>query len=117
MKSAQENLSDAIHEGMRKIANSITPLGVGGGMDAACGRVESLTEACMGMTAGLCRIADAINNLADAVTEHGAIKPLFPEKQLHSPHYGHKWPATATQSCSSDHASADIKATNAEVLS
>lgn len=74
MKSEQENLSEAIHEGMRKIANSITPLGVGGGRDAAGGNVESLTEACMGITSGLCRIADAINNLADAVTEDGRAK-------------------------------------------
>jgi len=66
MSDKQHILSDAIHEGMRKIANSITPLGVCKGTDAA---VESLTEACMGITAGLCRIADAINNLADAVAE------------------------------------------------
>jgi hypothetical protein len=69
MSDKQHILSDAIHEGMRKIANSITPLGVCKGTDAAGGNVESLTEACMGITAGLCRIADAINNLADAVAE------------------------------------------------
>lgn len=121
MKSEQENLSDAIHEGMRKIANSITPLGVGGGMDAACGRVESLTEACMGMTAGLCRIADAINNLADAVSADQE-RVIVAAKERGSK-FGQQvvWPATkwphTGAACSSDHASADIKATNAEVRS
>lgn len=67
-------MSDAIHEGMSKIANSIIPLGACSGTDATGGTVLSLTEACMGITAGLCRIADAINNLADAVTEEGRMK-------------------------------------------
>lgn len=124
MKSEQQHLSDAIHEGMRKIANSITPIGVGSGRDAAGGNVESLTEACMGITSGLCRIAEAINNLADAVSadqervivaakERGS--KLWTDKQVVWP--ATKWPDTASQVCSSDHASADIKATNAEVLS
>lgn len=119
MKSEQEHLSDAIHEGMRKIANSITPLGVGGGRDAAGGNVESLTEACMGITSGLCRIAEAINNLADAVSADQE-RVIVAAKERGSNLWGgaqHTWPATAMQTCSSDHASADIKATNAEVLS
>jgi hypothetical protein len=122
MKSEQEHLSDAIHEGMRKIANSITPLGVGGGQDAAGGAVESLTEACMGITSGLCRIADAINNLADAVSSD-AERVIVAAKERGSK-FGKqvvwpatKWPDTASQTCSSDQASADIRATNAEVLS
>lgn len=36
------------------------------GQDATGGSVASLTEAVMGITAGLVQIADAINNLADA---------------------------------------------------
>lgn len=123
MKSEQEHLSDAIHEGMRKIANSITPLGVGGGRDVAGGNVESLTEACMGITSGLCRIAEAINNLADAVSADQE-RVIVAAKERGSK-FGKQvvwpaatyWPDTAMQTCSSDHASADIKATNAEVLS
>ncbi len=51
------------------IARAITPNAVGG-RDANDGHVESLTEAVMGVTGGLCRIAEAINNLAEAVREH-----------------------------------------------
>lgn len=36
------------------------------GTDATGGHVECLTEAVMGLTAGMCRIADAIDNLAQA---------------------------------------------------
>jgi len=39
------------------------------GHDAAGGTVDSLTEAVMGTTAGLVQIAEAINNLAEAVRE------------------------------------------------
>lgn len=39
------------------------------GHDAAGGRVESLTEAVMGITAGLVAIAAAINHLAEAVRD------------------------------------------------
>lgn len=48
------------------IANAITPRGCADGNDATGGRVGSLTEAAMGITAGLVRIADAISDLADA---------------------------------------------------
>jgi len=63
----ENNLPDAIHEGMRKIAHAIKPLDCVGGEDSAGMYVDSLTQAVMGTTSGLCRIADAINNLADAV--------------------------------------------------
>lgn len=118
MKSEQEHLSDAIHEGMRKIANSITPLGTIGGDDAAGGHVGSLTEACMGITSGLCRIAEAINNLAVAVSADQE-RVIVAAKERGSKLWGgaqHTWPATAMQTRSSDQASADIKAKNAEVL-
>ena len=49
------------------VASSITPTNVSAGTDANGGHVESLTEAVMGMTAGLIAIAGAIDNLADAV--------------------------------------------------
>lgn len=54
----------------RLIADSIKPLDACQGTDATGGTITSLTEATMGMTAGLCQIADSINNLADAVREH-----------------------------------------------
>lgn len=41
------------------------------GRDETDGHVESLTEAVMGITAGLVRIADALSDLASAVREHG----------------------------------------------
>ena len=51
----------------RAIAKSIA---IGGtGKDSAGGTVECLTEAVMGVTAGLVEIADAIRSLADAVRE------------------------------------------------
>jgi hypothetical protein len=71
----ENNLPDAIHEGMRKIAHAIKPLDCVGGEDSAGMYVDSLTQAVMGMTSGLCRIADAINNLADAVKDGKRMPP------------------------------------------
>lgn len=51
------------------VAIAITPLGDLPGQDAVGGHVASLTEAVMGLTAGLCRIAESIQSLADAVGE------------------------------------------------
>lgn len=51
------SMSKAIKDG-RGVAN-----------DDTGGVVGSLTEAVMGVTSGLCKIADAINNLAEAVRE------------------------------------------------
>ena len=48
------------------LVQAITPLGVGPGKDAAGGTVTSLTEAMMGVTAGLIKLAEAVNRLADA---------------------------------------------------
>lgn len=39
------------------------------GYDEAGGTVTSLTEAAMGITAGLCKIAEAIDRLASAVED------------------------------------------------
>lgn len=51
---------------------AITPRGSGntfitGGNDATGGYVTSLTEAMMGVTAGLCKIADAIDRYTDTI--------------------------------------------------
>ncbi len=51
------------------IARAILPPDTMPGHDAAGGTVASLTEAIMGMTAGLVQIATAIHDLADAVRE------------------------------------------------
>jgi len=51
-----------------RVAKAITPR-VAGGTDEAGGHVESLTEAVMGVTEGLCMIASAIESLAEAVRE------------------------------------------------
>ena len=55
---------------IEKVANAITPLGVAAGQDAAEGKVESLTEAVMGVTAGLMSVAESINNVAEAINDH-----------------------------------------------
>jgi hypothetical protein len=52
-----------------KVASAITPLDAAPNHDETGGTVASLTEAVMGVTCGLCRIADAIQSLADAVSE------------------------------------------------
>jgi len=52
---------------VRNLATAVTDGGQG--KDATGGHVECLTEAVMGVTAGLCRIADAISDLASAVRE------------------------------------------------
>jgi hypothetical protein len=56
---------DKLQHATRMVAGAITPLGIGIGEDAAGGHVESLTEAVMGVTAGLCKIADAIENFTE----------------------------------------------------
>lgn len=40
------------------------------GHDATGGAVSSLSEAIMGVTSGLCKIADALNNIANAMDKH-----------------------------------------------
>ena len=52
---------------LKMIANAITPVGALAGTDAAGGRVDSLTEAVMGMTAALVMIAEGISRNADAL--------------------------------------------------
>jgi hypothetical protein len=61
------SISQALEEGFAKLANAITPIGVAPNHDATDGTVLSLTEAVMGITAGLVRVAESITYLADAV--------------------------------------------------
>ena len=60
---------DGLSRTMNGIRKAITPASALAGEDAAGGHIESLTEAVMGVTAGLCRIAEAITELAEAVRE------------------------------------------------
>jgi hypothetical protein len=53
------------------ISAAIFPRNTLPGHDAGGGTVDSLTEAAMGITAGLHRIAESIENLADAVRGRG----------------------------------------------
>ena len=71
MESYDTDIGAAVSDGLGKLARAITPLSALAGTDAAGGRVESLTEAVMGVTAGLVQIASAITDLADAVRERG----------------------------------------------
>lgn len=52
----------------KRLGNAITP-NVCGSSDKTGGHVESLTEAVMGVTSGLCRIADAIDNFSEIIKE------------------------------------------------
>lgn len=64
-----ESESRELRETLKLIANAITPTDAMAGRDASGGRIESLTEAVMGITAGLFRVAEAIEYHADLVGE------------------------------------------------
>lgn len=64
----EADLSD-VCSALRKIGEAITPGSAMAGYDEAGGTVTSLTEAAMGITAGLCKIAEAIDRLASAVED------------------------------------------------
>ena len=57
-------IASAMRESAAKLANAITPTAVDG-TDATGGTVGSLTEAVMGMTAALVKIAEAVEYLAE----------------------------------------------------
>lgn len=65
------NVVDVIHDLARAVycLRSAVTSPVAGGRDAMDGHVECLTEAVMGITSGLAKIADAIGGLAEAVRE------------------------------------------------
>jgi hypothetical protein len=54
---------------INRIARAIYPMGAVDGKDAAGGCVSSLTEAAMGITAGLCNVADGLHDIAEAIRE------------------------------------------------
>jgi len=59
---------DSLADSARLIARAITA-SAAPGTDATGGTVDSLTEAVMGITGGLVRVADSIADLAAAVRE------------------------------------------------
>ncbi len=59
---------EAALRSLYRIGAAITP-NVDGKHDESGGFVTSLTEAAMGTTTALMRIADALNNVADAIRE------------------------------------------------
>ena len=59
---------DRLFDAARLLGSSITPSSAVG-EDATGGSVSSLTEAVMGVTAGLCRVADAIQEAAGYLQE------------------------------------------------
>ena len=61
------DVANSLANATRAVANAITPLDAAPGRDEAGGHVESLTEAVMGVSKGLCRIASAIESLACSV--------------------------------------------------
>lgn len=67
------NVVDVLHSiaiAGRSISRAITPTDAAAGHDAAGGTVCSLTEAVMGMTAALIRVAESIGSVADAIRDH-----------------------------------------------
>ncbi len=72
-ESRIEDIMLSISMDIDSVASAITPY-ASPANDAVGGHVESLTESVMGVTAGLCRIADAINNLAEAVRDGDAVR-------------------------------------------
>lgn len=68
-----DEFKESLIYGLKHLTDAITPISALPGNDAAGGTVNSLTEAVMGVTAGLVRIADAISDLAEAVRERESV--------------------------------------------
>lgn len=64
-----DELEDVVEQLGRRVAHAITPGDAMPGQDAMGVSVSSLTEAVMGLTAGLLAIAHAIDALAEAIRE------------------------------------------------
>lgn len=68
MKSDKDDLRELANS-VRAIGRAITPPDVAAGQDACGEHVDSLTEAVMGVTAGLVKVADALDGIAKAIRE------------------------------------------------
>jgi hypothetical protein len=65
MTKAQQELTEEMVHAVNRVAHAITA-DAAGGRDENGGYVSSLTEAVMGMTAGLLKIAEAINSSSES---------------------------------------------------
>ena len=79
---AAHDIAEALREGLRTLALAITPKGFPG-TDANGGTVDSLTEACMGITGGLCSVAESIERLAGSVEDIGCALRPAPMSTVH----------------------------------
>lgn len=61
--------AEEIAGGLRSVAHAIMPIDASRGDDANGGYVSSLTESVMGVSAGLSRIASALESIAEAIRE------------------------------------------------
>jgi hypothetical protein len=68
-RRTMDNITEQIISEIRALSNAITPTRSVAGEDVFGTRVSSLTEAVIGMTAGLQHIGDAIYDLSQAVRE------------------------------------------------
>jgi hypothetical protein len=64
---SEQTAIQGVANAVRSVANAITPMDAMPGHDANGGTVASLTEAVMGLTASMSRIADAIESVAEAM--------------------------------------------------
>lgn len=64
----EEGIAEILDQQLSRIAQAITA-DAAPNQDASGGTVASLTEAIMGVTAGLCRIAEAIHHHAETLQE------------------------------------------------
>lgn len=62
-------MSDHLNAAINRVADALAWHHTAPGKDAAGGTVSSLTEAVMGITAGLVRVADALLDIANAIRE------------------------------------------------
>lgn len=70
-KTMHKDETEVLYQGLKSIANAITPFDASGNRDAAGGYVTSLTEAVMGNTKAMVRVAEALENIAEAIREGG----------------------------------------------
>lgn len=70
-KTVDKEDIETLYQGLRNIANSVTPMNASGSIDAAGGFVTSLTEAVMGNTKAMVRVAEALEHIAEAIRESG----------------------------------------------
>jgi len=66
----EEQLIELTHA-VQSVAESVTHQASGAGRDVNGGSVSSLTEAVMGISFGLARMADALESIAAAIRESG----------------------------------------------